>query len=219
MIAALNSTVHVSFLRIFEPPFLASRERLADIHSGTFVCAVKGQCAELPPCTQMPCFAPAQAVQLGPPGWYQPQNNQECTMGEPSPGMLPRTRPQESRLDSWKEIATYLHRDVKTVQRWEKREGMPVHRHQHDKAGSVYAFSSELEAWSQSRRLRLEVKEEEPIADPPADEKVDVPQTRTSRARLWLVLGVVAVLALIAVTSVMLRVRAGHTTQPKITSL
>src|SRR5438552_13157409 len=75
MIAALNSTVHVSFLRIFEPPFLASRERLADTHSGTFVCAVKGQCAELPPCTQMPCFAPAQAVQLGPPGWYQPQNN------------------------------------------------------------------------------------------------------------------------------------------------
>jgi len=133
--------------------------------------------------------------------------------------MLPPTNPQENRLDSWKEIATYLHRDVKTVQRWEKREGMPVHRHQHDKAGSVYAFSSELEAWSQSRRLRLEVKEEEPIADPPADEKVDVPQTRTSRARLWLVLGVVAVLALIAVTSVMLRVRAGHTTQPKITSL
>src|SRR6202162_6358482 len=104
-------------------------------------------------------------------------------MSEPSHGTQPPTRPLD-RLDSWKEIATYLHRDVKTVQRWEKREGMPVHRHQHDKAGSVYAFSSELEAWSQSRRLRLEVKEEEPIAESPADEKVDVPQTRTSRARL-----------------------------------
>src|SRR6266566_1456181 len=67
MIAALNSTVHVSFLRIFEPPFFASREGLADTDSGTFVCSVKGQCAELPPCTQMPCFAPAQAVQLDPP--------------------------------------------------------------------------------------------------------------------------------------------------------
>ena len=33
------------------------------------------------------------------------------------------------RLDSWKEIAAYLNRDVTTVQRWEKREGMPVHRH------------------------------------------------------------------------------------------
>jgi TolB-like protein/Flp pilus assembly protein TadD len=133
--------------------------------------------------------------------------------------MLPPTRPQESRLDSWKEIATYLHRDVKTVQRWEKREGMPVHRHQHDKAGSVYAFSSELEAWSQSRRLRSEVKEEDPIADPPADEKVDVPPTRTSWARPWLVLGGVAVLALIAVTYVVARGRAGHTTPPKIRSL
>src|SRR5947207_11021166 len=108
-------------------------------------------------------------------------------MNEPSFDTAPSPGTPEDRLNSWKEIATYLHRDVKTVQRWEKREGMPVHRHQHDKAGSVYAFSSELEASSQSRRLRLEVKEEEPIADPPADETVDVPQTRTSRARLWLV--------------------------------
>ena len=43
------------------------------------------------------------------------------------------------RLDSWKEIAAYLDRDVTTVQRWEKREAMPVRRHLHDKAGSVYA--------------------------------------------------------------------------------
>jgi Tol biopolymer transport system component len=60
--------------------------------------------------------------------------------------------PGEGRLDSWKKIAGYLKRDVTTVQRWEKREGMPVHRHQHDKSGSVYAFRSELDAWTQSRR-------------------------------------------------------------------
>jgi Tol biopolymer transport system component len=57
----------------------------------------------------------------------------------------------EDRLDSWKEIAAYLRRDVTTVQRWEKREGMPVRRHLHDKLGSVYAFRSELDAWTQSR--------------------------------------------------------------------
>ena len=56
------------------------------------------------------------------------------------------------RLDSWKEIAGYLKRDVTTVQRWEKREGMPVHRHQHDRMGSVYAFRQELDAWSEQRR-------------------------------------------------------------------
>ena len=55
------------------------------------------------------------------------------------------------RLDSWKEIAGYLRRDVTTVQRWEKREGMPVHRHLHDRMGSVYAFRSELDAWARSR--------------------------------------------------------------------
>ena len=47
----------------------------------------------------------------------------------------------------------YMRRDVKTVQRWEKREGMPVHRHVHDKAGSVYAFRSELDIWTGNRRL------------------------------------------------------------------
>src|SRR5947208_3349185 len=59
----------------------------------------------------------------------------------------------EDRLDSWKEIAAYLKRDVTTVQRWEKREGMPVHRHLHDKLGSVYASRSELDAWTRSRTL------------------------------------------------------------------
>jgi hypothetical protein len=60
--------------------------------------------------------------------------------------------PNDGRLDSWKKIAVYLKRDVSTVQRWEKREGMPVHRHLHDKTGSVYAFRTEIDAWSRSRR-------------------------------------------------------------------
>jgi WD40-like Beta Propeller Repeat len=59
--------------------------------------------------------------------------------------------PAEGRLDSWKKIAVYLKRDITTVQRWEKREGMPVHRHLHDKKGSVYAFQSELDAWMHGR--------------------------------------------------------------------
>ena len=64
-------------------------------------------------------------------------------------------RPEpEERLDSWKAIASYLNRDVTTVQRWEKRESMPVHRHLHDKLGSVYAFRSELDAWVRSRKAQ-----------------------------------------------------------------
>ena len=74
-------------------------------------------------------------------------------MGEPSPGTPPTERSLEDRLDSWKEIASYLKRDVTTVQRWEKREGMPVHRHLHDRMGSVYASRAELDAWTRSRNL------------------------------------------------------------------
>ena len=54
---------------------------------------------------------------------------------------------QGRRLESWKEIAAYLGRDVTTVRRWEKREGLPVHRLQHSRLGSVYAYTAELDAW------------------------------------------------------------------------
>ena len=75
-------------------------------------------------------------------------------MREPTLGTPPSERPIEDRLSSWKEIATYLKRDVTTVQRWEKREGMPVHRHVHDRIGSVYAFRPELDAWMRGRNLQ-----------------------------------------------------------------
>lgn len=64
--------------------------------------------------------------------------------------------PSGKRLDSWKEIAAYLKRDVATVRRWEKREALPVHRHHHEKLGSVYAYASELDAWSEGRRQQIE---------------------------------------------------------------
>jgi hypothetical protein len=55
---------------------------------------------------------------------------------------------------------------VTTVQRGEKREAMPVHRHLHDKAGSVYAYSSELDAWQRSRKLQLEESAQVPNTEP-----------------------------------------------------
>ena len=53
---------------------------------------------------------------------------------------------QAERLESWKEIAAYLKRDVRTVQRWERRGGLPVHRRD-ENLGGVYAYRSELEVW------------------------------------------------------------------------
>ena len=60
------------------------------------------------------------------------------------------------RLDSWKEIAAYLNRSVRTVTRWEREEGLPVHRHLHSKSGSVYAYKAELEDWWKSRGVSVD---------------------------------------------------------------
>jgi len=50
------------------------------------------------------------------------------------------------RLDSWKEIAAYLKRGVRTVQRWERLAGLPVRRIPSTR-GAVYAFSADLDQW------------------------------------------------------------------------
>ena len=62
-----------------------------------------------------------------------------------------RLEPDADCLDSWKEIAGYLHRTVRTAQRWERHEGLAVHRHRHKKASSVYALKHEVDAWLKSR--------------------------------------------------------------------
>ncbi len=66
----------------------------------------------------------------------------------PPPAIFPGRR----RLDSWKEIASYLNRSEKTVRRWEENEGLPVHRLLHEKRSSVYAYTDELETWWKSRK-------------------------------------------------------------------
>jgi TolB-like protein/Tfp pilus assembly protein PilF len=138
-------------------------------------------------------------------------------MAEPSPDTPPSSTFPQGRLDSWKEIAVYLHRDVKTVQRWEKREGMPVHRHQHDRIGSVYAFSSELDAWAQNRSLQLE-EEVQPSVEAPADAGSDRGQGTLSWVRRRIVLAGVVGLALLGIAYIFTRGR-GNATSPKIKSL
>ncbi len=143
-------------------------------------------------------------------------------MAEPFPDTLPSEKPAQNRLDSWKEIATYLNRDVTTVQRWEKREGMPVHRHLHDKRGSVYGLTSELDAWQLSRSPRLEEEEEiekRPDAEAPIATRLDSDRAAIPWTRLTFALAGLAVLALLAFAYLRLRSRPADTPQPKITSL
>jgi TolB-like protein/Tfp pilus assembly protein PilF len=156
-------------------------------------------------------------------------------MGDPSLGTSPTVTPPQDHLDSWKEIAAYLNRDVTTVQRWEKREGMPVHRHMHDRMGSVYASRSELDAWSQSRNLPTIAENgssassrelpEAPTAQEPKELTAETPvhargdhEPGIPRAYRWFVLGLAAVVVLGA-AFFLLKSRQTNATPPKIRSL
>ena len=63
---------------------------------------------------------------------------------------------ENARLDSWKEIAAHFGRSVRTVQNWERSEGLPVHRHRHKKLGSVYALRTELHMWWEIHEQRVD---------------------------------------------------------------
>jgi len=54
---------------------------------------------------------------------------------------------QETRLDSWKEIAAYLQRDRRTVQRWEKSRGLPIRTIPGGRRRRVFAYRDEIDAW------------------------------------------------------------------------
>lgn len=114
-------------------------------------------------------------------------------MGKPIQGTSLPGDSTEARLESWKEIATYLNRDVTTVQRWEKREGMPVHRHVHDKRGSVYAFRRELDIWARSRNLEASGANE---SSAPA--VVDSPRSRVASFRKWGIAGLLVAAVIVA---------------------
>ena len=66
----------------------------------------------------------------------------------PTSVMMP-TQPRAglTSLNSWKEISAYLGRGIRTVQRWERDLGLPVHRVGKGPRSPVHAFPSELTAW------------------------------------------------------------------------
>lgn len=78
------------------------------------------------------------------------------------------------RLDSWKQIAAYLNRHTTTVRRWERCEGLPVHRHLHSRMGSIYAYAKELDAWRLERQSAPLPAESQPAIRMPTQER-DLP--------------------------------------------
>lgn len=62
--------------------------------------------------------------------------------------------PEAKILGSWKEIAGYLGKGVRTVQRWEQLHGLPVRRPVGAPQGVVYASREELDAWLTKQWMR-----------------------------------------------------------------
>jgi len=87
------------------------------------------------------------------------------------------------RLEGWKQIAGHLNKDLRTVQRWERAEGLPVHRQLHRAQGNVFAYPEELDEWMRQRVSR-------PLP-PPAD--VPRPWWRSR----WMLIPAAALLALV----------------------
>jgi hypothetical protein len=69
---------------------------------------------------------------------------------------MPNGNGNGARLDSWKDIATYLRRDVRTAIRWEKEKGLPVRRVPGGQRKAVFAYTSELDAWLTHEELELQ---------------------------------------------------------------
>ncbi len=106
----------------------------------------------------------------------------QATATPPGPGQSSA----DGRLDSWKEIAAYLRREVRTVQRWEKSANLPVHRLQIEKQSAVYAYKYELDAWYTERRPHLE-SDSEPEGKPTLFERLRQPRIAAGVAALILI--------------------------------
>jgi tetratricopeptide (TPR) repeat protein len=89
---------------------------------------------------------------------------------------------KEDRLQSWKEIASALNREVRTVQMWEKHEGLPVHRHFHSRRSTVFAFRSEIETWAK-RRTEMAAPVRAPMPFAQLDQIAAQPSAPAKKAR------------------------------------
>jgi TolB-like protein/Tfp pilus assembly protein PilF len=153
-------------------------------------------------------------------------------MADPYPGgrTIPDPPIDEPRLESWGEIAAYLRREIRTVQRWERYQGLPIRRLQIGKLGSVYAFRSELDKWFRERQPPAENGEEDgeksangeiampvPVPSDGEQEKSngealggDVPQPRPRITRLYVTITLITLIVLVVAIPSAYFVRGGH---------
>jgi hypothetical protein len=62
-------------------------------------------------------------------------------------------------LTSWRDIARYLGKSIRTVQRWEGELGLPVRRTKQEGKAVVLAIPEEIDAWVHSQKFRESVEQ------------------------------------------------------------
>jgi hypothetical protein len=100
------------------------------------------------------------------------------------------------RLDSWKEIAGYLGKDERTVQRWEAECALPVHRTPGRRRGSVFAFRGELDLWMAGQKA---------VSAPPATPPVGPISRKKVRIIFGLLIGILLAAVAIVLTGFLSR--------------
>jgi hypothetical protein len=70
---------------------------------------------------------------------------------------IPSPKRQAEILSGWKEIASYLGMGVRTIQRYEREAGLPVHRRAGEDRGSVVATKTELGSWVCGASLQMTI--------------------------------------------------------------
>ena len=106
--------------------------------------------------------------------------------------------PHGEVLDSWKEIAAYLGRDVSTAQRWEHNRGLPVRRIQGGRRGAVYALKSELDDWKFHPGTCMDEEDGEPASPKASPGSQEAVHGWLTWHRMATALAVVAAAALLA---------------------
>ena len=99
--------------------------------------------------------------------------------------MSQRLLQEPEYLTSWKEIAVYLGKGVRTVQRWERQLGLPVRRPNIRARGPVHTTRAELERWLEERWTRRSDEHFPPDghkASPVPDECLDTLRRGISRS-------------------------------------
>src|SRR6266481_2153188 len=129
--------------------------------------------------------------------------------------------PTNGRLGSWKEIAAYLNKDVRTAIRYEKERGLPVHHVPGEGRRTIYAFKNEIDAWLNQNKevefipLVVTLLPVAPVEAPP--QSIATPKLSNKPSKWFIVASVVVLLFVsIALVSVATRVKAKSPTVASI---